>query len=77
MSPELKRYWKDEISRLRYERNSYAKRSAAKHKLVIELRKQRRWLDALVAEGRKHEYRRYKEQYDSDLRKIQEETGLK
>jgi hypothetical protein len=76
MSPEVERQWQDELARLRYERGAYAKRAADRRREAIELRKKRRWLDALLADDRASEYRRTRDQFDSEIKRIRQETGL-
>jgi hypothetical protein len=70
MTPEVKRQWVDTLARYRAEKAAYAKRAAAKRKEAIELRKRRRFLDALIADSRAAEYRRTRDQYAQEARDV-------
>jgi len=48
--------WNGLIAHARAERDAFKKRSTAKRKEWQELKRQRRWLDALEAMSRMHEY---------------------
>ena len=62
--------WKDELARLRFERAKFAKMAAERRREAIEFRKQRRWLDALLADDRAAEYRRSRDQRGEYIAKI-------
>lgn len=62
--------WKDELARIRFERAKFAKMAAERRQDAIDFRKQRRWLDALLADGRASEYRKSRDQRDTEIRRI-------
>lgn len=62
--------WKETLARLRFERAKFAKMAADRRRDAIELRKKRRWLDALIADGRASEYRKSRDQWDCEIKKI-------
>lgn len=59
--------WQGHVDRWRAERAAYAKRAAAKRREAQELRKYRRWLDALIADDRAAEYRRTRDQLTNEI----------
>ena len=61
---------RDDLVRLRYERDAYSSRATRKRKEAIALRKQRRWLDALIADERASEYRATRDQYAAEAQKL-------
>jgi hypothetical protein len=60
--------WKDRIAQLRVSRDKFAMMAAERRRDAIELRKKRRWLDALQADGQAAEYRETRDRYSEDLR---------
>lgn len=62
--------WKDTLARLRFERAKFAKMAAERKREATELRKQRRWLDALKAADRASEYRQTRDQWTAEINKI-------
>lgn len=48
--------WKDLVSHARAERDAFKKRASAKRKEWLDLRRRRRWQEALEAMTRMHEY---------------------
>lgn len=70
MSPEVERQFKDDLARVRHERDAYAKRAADRRREAIELRKGRRFVDALVADDRASEYRRTRNQYHTEAKRL-------
>jgi hypothetical protein len=62
--------WKDTLARLRFERAKYAKMAADRRREAIKLRKQRRWLDALLADDRASEYRKSRDQWQAEIARI-------
>jgi hypothetical protein len=72
MTPEIKAQYKADLARVRFERDQYAARAARNRKEAIELRKKRRWLDALLADSRASEYRNTRDQYAAEARRIQD-----
>lgn len=62
--------WKDILARLRFERAKFAKMAAERRREAIELRKQRRWLDALRADDRASEYRKSRDQWSNEINKV-------
>lgn len=77
MTPELKRQVTSMLEGLRYEAGSFAKRAADKRRLAIELRKQRRWLEALEADSRAAEYRRTRDNRAAAAKKLKATYGLR
>lgn len=70
MTPETKQQYKDDLARVRHERDAYALRAARNRTDAIELRKRRRWLDALLADTRASEYRATRDQYAAEAKRI-------
>jgi hypothetical protein len=62
--------WKDELARLRFERAKFARMAAERRREAIDLRKQRRWLDALLADDRASEYRNSRDQWSAEIGRI-------
>jgi len=72
MTPELKAQYRADLARVRFERDQYAGRAAQNHKDAIEMRKRRRWLDALKADMRASEYRATRDQFAAEAKRIAE-----
>lgn len=72
MSPELRAQYKADIERNMAERDAYKSRSTFNRKEYTRLNKAKRWLDALQALDRCHEYRRTAVQYDNEVRRLRE-----
>jgi len=62
--------WRDILARLRFERAKFAKMAVDRRLEATGLRKQRRWLDALLADERAGEYRRSRDQRTEQIRAI-------
>ena len=62
--------WKDTLARLRFERAKFAKMAAERRREAIELRKKRRWLDAMFADDRASEYRKSRDQWSDEIARI-------
>lgn len=70
MTPEVRRQFKDDLARNRHERDAYARRASDRRKEATALRKQRKWVAALVADDRASEYRRTRDQYAAEVKRI-------
>jgi hypothetical protein len=68
---------RDDLARLRAEATAYASRAAYWRKEAIELKKQRRWLDALKADVLAGEYRQTRDKFAADAKAIRERWGLR
>lgn len=68
---------KADMERMRAEGAAFAKRAAYQRKLAIELRKKRDWLGALMADTRASEYRRSRDQYLAEAKKIKVQWGFR
>lgn len=72
MTPEVKAQYQGDLGRCRAERDAYRKRAAFQWKERIRLNAKRRWLEALAALDRHHEYKRTAAQYDAEVKRIRE-----
>lgn len=77
MTPEAARSRRDEVARLRAERDAFSKRAAAKRAEAIELRKRRDFLAALIADGRAREYRESRDKLISQIAQARELYGIR
>lgn len=64
---------KDEIARLRYERDSYAQRAGARRQDAMEARRKRQWLDAIKLDSSAGEYRATRDHYAREIKRIKRE----
>lgn len=71
MTPETIRQYKDDHARCRAERDAYLSRAAYQWKQKIEFNRKRRWLDALSALDRHHEYKRTAAQYADAMKRLE------
>lgn len=71
MTPETRKQYLDDLARVRYERDTYAKRAAERRKDAQAARRRRDWLGALQADDRASEYRKTRDQYAEEARRIQ------
>lgn len=72
MSPELREQYKADAARCRAERDAYKSRASFNWKEYHRLNKAKRWLDALAALDRYHEYRRTSAYYGSEAKRLKE-----
>ena len=72
MTPELRAQYKADAARCRAERDAYKSRASFNRKEYHRLNKSKRWLDALQALDRYHEYRRTASQYDAEAKRFRE-----
>lgn len=62
--------WIDHAARMRAERDDFARRAADRRRDAIELRKQSRFLDALIADSRASEYRKSRDDRAVELKRV-------
>jgi hypothetical protein len=72
MTPELRAQYKADVARCRAERDAYKSRASFNRTEYHRLNKAKRWLDALQALDRYHEYRRTAAYYDAEVKRLRE-----
>jgi len=70
MLPPVRRQLLDDIARNRAERDAYKSRASFQRKEYSRLNKARRFLDALMALDRYHEYRNTSVQYAAEVTRL-------
>ena len=61
---------RDEIARLRFERNRFANLAAERRREAIACRKARKWLAALNHDGRASEYRQTRDDFAAKIKQM-------
>lgn len=69
--------WKADLERMRAEGAAFAKRATYQRQLAIDLRKKRDWLGALKADMRAGEYRKSRDQFLAEAKKIKSQWGFR
>ena len=72
-----KQQWKDELARMRHERDSFMRRTQASIERARECRKRKDWTGAMVADGLASEYRAERKRYATEAAKIKAQWRLR